>query len=539
MIDSAQAGYEKYEAHFQELGDYYLSIMNGTLLESLRKRKKSRIFFPRINAKVKRIVSSFQESYFSTDTFAKLDAPDEENADKTVALQEAVDYYSSHKMLSLFETFSPMFYYVSIFGTVVARTYWDGEKPQIDHVHLKDIRFDPSARTVNDIRFYVHDIYMTVDDIKVQQRAGIYDRTFNAEELGEEEGSNNDTKHARIKLQEVYTQNSKGKWMVSTFYDGAVVIRKDTVLNDGNPFTVGGLIPQIEQPQETDIVRVYFDSIISATIPLQNEVNVRRNQQIDAIKKHLEPQMLIPTASGINPTDAERGSRFLRIKQPTAVQILPSPNINSSAMDVQQLDHEMSENIGISAQQNGIGGTKQQTATESSILSNEGNARNQAYMRGFNETFFKRIFKRVALLVWKHGDARFFAGVSRDEEFEFVARINTGLGATNKEIQLSGIEKSFGMVSNLMQMAMAVQDVETAKQSVVAGKKLVREALPLMGIENVDEYLGEENNEQQLGNQSGTNHGISGASGVEGVASPFGGDEQPTNFGLPIGYGQQ
>ncbi len=509
MIDSAQAGYDKYEPVFTRLTDQYLSVLDGEIEESLIRRNKSHLFFPKINSKTKRIVVSFQESYFSTDTFAKVKATTdfEKDIEQAEALQKAVEYYTTTKMKSLYETFTPAFYYAPILGTVAARIYWDGDKPQIDHVLLRDLKFDPAARTVDDIRYYVHDIYVTSADIKRYQRAGIYKtKGIDPETMVSEAFAEDTTIHSRIKLQEVYTQNKKGEWTVSTIYDRSITLRQDVVLQDGNPFVIGGLIPQIERPlEDTDIVRVYFDSPIGAIVPLQQELNIRKNQQIDAIRKQLDPQMLIPTMSGINPIDIERGARFLRIKNPMTVNIIPAPDPRVAGVDMEAIEFDMSENIGVSPQQNGIGSETQKTATESSILSNEGNARIQGYMRSFNETFFKPIFSRVSQLVLKYGDDRFFAGVSRDNNFEFVARINTGLGATNKEIQLAGIEKSAQMVNMQFGMAMTLGDTPTAQQALHAITMLTREALPLMGIENVDDYLGEENDELGERQSAGAN----------------------------------
>ena len=72
MIDAAQAGYDKYEPIFSQLTAQYLSKMDGDIEDSLVKRSKSHIFFPKINSKTKRIVVSFQESYLTTDSFAKI-----------------------------------------------------------------------------------------------------------------------------------------------------------------------------------------------------------------------------------------------------------------------------------------------------------------------------------------------------------------------------------------------------------------------------------------------------------------------------------
>ncbi|WP_345985275.1 hypothetical protein WCX49_11775 [Sulfurimonas sp. HSL-1656] len=534
MIDAAENGYEYYEPLFQELSDYYLSQMNPELYEELRKKNKSRLFFPRINSKVKRIVSSFQEAYFSTDTFAKLHADDDENAEKVQMLQKALDHYTQKRMTPLFVTFAPTFYAAPIFGTVIARVYWGKGKPVIENVHIRDIKFDPSARTVEDIRFYVHDIYLTVDDIKSYQQKGVYRRDIDAEEMVKDDREFITNSHSRIKLQEVYTINAKGEWTVSTFYDKSYALRKGVVLKDGNPFIVGFLVPQIEQPIDENIVRVYGDPAIAPIVALQNELNIRRNQQIDAVKKQLDPQFLLPSNAKVNPLDIEKGARFIRTTATGNAPIIPvpAPNISSSSYDVENIDRDMSENFGVSAQQNGIGTDTKQTATESSILSNEGNARMQAYMRSFNETFFKLIFKRTARLVWKYGDPRFFPGVSRTEQFEFVARINTGLGATNKEVQLAGIERSAGMVSRLFEMAMATQNVEEAGRAYNAMKKLTRDALPIMGIEDTDEYLGEEDNEPELGQ----NHGAGGADAIGWVGHPGGGTSGEAGNPLQIGY---
>jgi hypothetical protein len=540
MIYAAPSVYDKYEPMFSTLIDQYLSRMDTQITESLVKRNKSHIFFPKINSKTKRIVVAFQEAYFSSDKFAKIKATDdrEESIELAAKLNDAVEYYTTSKMKSLYETFTLSFYYAPILGTVVSRVFWDGEKPVIENLSIKDIRFDPSARTPDDIRYYVHDIYLTEDDIKRYQRSGVYRRDVDPSSMVNDSFGEDYTIHNRIKLQEVYTQNAKDQWTVSTFYESSIVLRQDVILEDGHPFIVGGIIPQIENPiDDHNIVRVYFDSPIAAIVPLQQELNIRKNQQIDAIKRQLEPQMLLPTMSGLNPIDIERGARFLRIKDPQNVNILPAPDPRVAGVDMESLEYNMSENIGISAQQNGVSVGTQKTATESSIISNEGNARLQGFMRSFNETYFKPIFTRVSRLVLKYGDNRFFAGVSRDIDFEFVANINTGLGATNKEIQLMGIEKSFGMFNGLFAMAMQLQDAETAKESMDASRELIKEALPLMGIEDTENYLKDKNNER-LG-QSAASTGPAIPPELSGMEDNPAGIEQYEGNSIQPGFEQQ
>jgi len=529
MITSAQSGYDRYRDVFSNMMDMYLLRLDDATVRSLKLRGKSSLYFPIVNAKCKRITNAFQEAYFSNNDFAKVSAEGEEHAKKVEAIQRSTDYYINNKM-PFFEVMQEAFTYVPFMGTTVVKSYWAGDKPHIEHKNLKDVRFDPSAKSWADVRFIVEDIYLTRDDVKRLQRQGIYQRTFKADELATNTNDHNASdKFARIKLQEVYTKMGN-EWKVSTLYDEAIVLRQDVKLADGQPFSRGILVSQVEDENETDAVLAYGEPSIAASVGLQAEANIRRNQQIDAVKRLLEPKLIVGNQSGINPNDLSHPTKPVRAKDPMGVNVLPAPQIRAADFDNQQLQQDMSENIGVSAQQNGVGAKTKQTATESSIISNEGNSRLQSYIRSLNETLIEDVMTRIAKLVWKYGDTRFFMGIDRREDFEFIAKVNTGLGATNKEIQMNGMSQAYQMVGGLAQMAAGVQDMETVSECVQASRQLIREMFPLLGIEDVDNYFKEKANGQLGTRETGTGTGADGGyipTGVEGFTGMVNPQQSP------------
>lgn len=539
LISTAQRGYDKYKPIFAELTDTYHLKLDSKTKKSLTARGKSSIYVPIINSKVKRIVNSFQEAYFSNDQFCKINSIQDKNIKTAQAIQEATDFYINHK-IKLYEIMQQVFTYAPLLGTVATRSYWTVDTPKIEFISLRDIKFDPTARSFNDCRFIVHDVYLTKDEINSLIKAKVLKGNIN--DIQSNVSQQNDTKFARIKLQDVYFIENN-QWRVSTVYNDTILLRDSILLEDGQPFTVGILQPQIENDSDSDAVLLYGDPAITASLNLQVEANIRRNQQIDAINRLLTPKVIIGNNSGINPLDILHPTKAVSANNVTDVNVLPQPQLQPAIFDLKEIEQNISENIGVSPQANGVSPARNMTATESSIVSNEGNMRLQSYIRSLNETLIEPLMERLSKLVYKYGEASFFVGLNRSDRFEFIAKVNTGLGATNKEIQTNGINQAIGAVGQLAGLAGQIQDGETLKECGNAMRRLVRELLPLYGIADVDNYFKERNNEyDELGerttNQSETNSDI-GISGVTGMEDISGGAGEAQNTLLPNNSGGQ
>lgn len=492
MKTEAMNGYSNYEKYIKQLLDAYLLRMNPDQYKWLEDRAKSRIYFPKINAKGKRITDSLTETYFNNDTFAKLGEYINTDPKVIEKWQKAIDHYT--EMLNLYKIFHPLFLKAPYMPLSVVKVYWNYKLCAIDEINLDDFFADPNAETSDDVRFLVNRIRMTKGDMRKLQRDGVYDKAPNLSELIQE------TKpYERFELYDIYYRTPDG-WELSTIYNDTTIFRDKVKLQDGQPFVFGYMLPQVKDLNEDTYVAIYGEAPLASMIPLQEELNTTRNQIIDAMKQQLSPKIVMPKSAGVTRIDLETPGKPIFTTTPASgLTIVTPPNIQAAQLNLQLIDNEASEVTGVSPQLNGISPQRKETATQASIMANEGSVRVQGYVRTLNETFFEPIFERLAMLVWKYGDDSFFYGIDRTHIPSFKVSLNTGIGALNKEVQKQGLLEANQMISQQTQAYLAIGDTNNAKRMIGASEKVVREVLPLFGIKNIDDYLGKEVNEINTG----------------------------------------
>ncbi|ENT7354697.1 hypothetical protein ACFF5X_001857, partial [Campylobacter jejuni] len=105
LISESKSGYENYKPHFKELQDAYL--LENKVMQKLRKRNKSSIYIPKINAKVKYLITSLNDVYFNSERMADIETYI--NSDDTIIelWQNAIDFYSGK--INMFNIFQPLF----------------------------------------------------------------------------------------------------------------------------------------------------------------------------------------------------------------------------------------------------------------------------------------------------------------------------------------------------------------------------------------------------------------------------------------------
>jgi hypothetical protein len=494
LISYANQGFSAYEKVFLDLEKAYFAEWDEKTLDYLKERNKSNIYFPKAQAKCKRVSDSLNKAYFANDKFVSIDC-DKHSKEATALEKECRNILINNR--SFFEAMQQVFYSTPYLGTGVIRSHWNSEKDTVEFqsIHLKDFRFDPDAQSRQDSKYYTHSIYLTIEDIKKLQRSSHFNRAIKIEELVSEDEAQ---QYTRVKLTEIYTKVNN-QWKVSTVYEDVYFLRQDVLLNDGSPFDWGGLIPQMQKLNDENYVSQYFEPIIASILPIQQEFNIRKNQTIDAIKQQLNPRLITPISTGINPLDLEKPTGHIKARSTTGVIPMVTADPRIASFDIQILDHDMSENTGVSPMMNGVSNDKSKTATEKGIEHSEGSLKLEIYIRTFNESFFEPLMTRVAKLVWKYSNSDVFDGLNRDVDFEeFNIRINTGLGVTNDVIKAQQHEMNFAGLGQLFQMAMATQNLDEAKRIYEGAKKLQKERMSLSGIKNADEYLGEDKDEREL-----------------------------------------
>lgn len=467
LISAAKDGFERYKGIFERVQNDFLCKLDDKTQQRLKKHEKSALFIPITASKVRRILASFQEAYFANDSIVHIHQSLEGSAPaETISeLQRAFDYYMKNKTKPFFTLTRNMLGAI-LCGTPIAKVYWSKDKPIIENVSVFDCWLDPQAEDARDIKYLVHNLKMARADIVALKKQGIfgYDVGFGYDEQP----------YKREKIQEVYYLQN-GSWNVATFIEQNKI--RDVVLQDGLPFVVGALLPQIFNDTE-EAVRVYGDSPTSILLPLQREINIRRNQQIDAIALYLNPRILVESGSLIDPNQIIKGAgQIIQCERLEGAKFMPMPPIQESIFDVNRLDTEAQEALGVTSYNSGVDNNNtllNSTATGVSILSSEANTRINALIRAYNETFVEPLMTRIAMLIYKY-DPLFMGNFALRAPIEVLASINTGIGATNPQTQINNLDKAFAMF------------LQT--QNLQGANAVIDEMLPILGIKNKEKFL--------------------------------------------------
>ncbi|MBR8466186.1 phage head-tail adapter protein [Campylobacter sp. faydin G-140] len=316
----AYEGFMCYKPMLDKLNSAYLLALDEDKALSLKERGKANLFIPKLNAKTKRITDGLSETYFNTDEFAKLECYINSEQKVIDKWQEAINYYTD--MIKLYKVFMPIFQKIPFLGTAVAKIYWRSGLLVIEEVELDDVYFDPNAKDHDDIRYIVNRINLSYGDLKELSKQGIFSKEAVSEIV-----SNEAFIYERLSVYDIYEQDTNSQWKVSTINESGAVLRADIKLKDGCPFIIGYMLPQVRAYDESTFVVAYGEPPLASILPLQDEMNFARNAMIDGINRLLNPKLLVPLNANVSRKDLESmGPTY--ISQPTAVQIMPPPNVS-------------------------------------------------------------------------------------------------------------------------------------------------------------------------------------------------------------------
>jgi len=531
LISEAEKGYDLYRSSFEELEAGYLNNLHPTLLKSLKSRRKSHITPQVIKAKVRKVMISVMKTYFENDEFAKLipEYTTKEGFAEVEKLQKALDNWTT-KRINLYTRFKPSVIDGLVYGTPIIKIYWSGKHLAVNRVKIKNLHLDPNATSVFDIQYCVERVYSTVGKLKAQ-----FGRKFKWKNyIGQADGrggakvSTIDIGDAsRVEIRDVYRFQG-GRWLVSTVLPDGTFIRTDEVLKDGLPFIIGNIDPQFVGINENNSVEAYGASFIESMIPLQEEYTITRNQQIDAIDKTFNPQYMATKTSGLNESDLASGRKKVLVSNLGEVEQVPIPRVDPSIFHTDRLDSELQEVSGVTKASQGIvdNGSKYQTATGMSILSEEGNVVVGDIIRALNESFFEPAIRRMVRLIYKYDETPLLYDVDRKKNIKFFVSINAGVGAVNKEVLLNNITQAEGSAIQNGGFALQLQDMEGAKMYSDVLKELYVEKLKALGLKNIiPKFKGELDEQRGTGITDGTD-GTDGLIPTNDANTPTGNEEQ-------------
>jgi len=507
-FEEARKGYEYIKGDLIVLEYGYLNKIPDEKLKELRKRGKSTLAPKKIFAKIRRIVISIMKTYFENDEFAKLlPIYDNDYARQQVQILQKVFDFWINKKINLYTRLRPIVKDGLVYGTGCAKVFWrNGLK--IERVNLHDIWVDPNAENIFDIQYVVNRVYTTIATLKKQfGNKKIFRNLIGATiENDEPRFSDADLGDAsRIEVYDIYTLEN-GKWYVSTMLPTYQFIRVKEELKDGLPFVFGIAETQFVCTGEM-AVRALGYPIVDLMIPLQEQYTITINQQFDAIDKQLNPQFLATKQAGISENTLRSNKKLLQVTDLNNIRELPQPNINQSLLATDKVELDMQEVSGITKLSQGIIDKHQNTtATGMTILTQEANEVIADIIRSFNESFFEPLIRRMVRLIYKYDDNPMLYGLNRSQNIEFKVKINTGVGATNREVQLQAITTAEQTAMQNLQIAMQMQDLQSAKVYRDVLNKLYLEKLAVIGLKNIqNDMKGELDNERNDNDGTGAN----------------------------------
>lgn len=527
LIDESKKGYDLYRNSFYELEQGYLNNLSPEVLKSLKSRRKSHIAPKIIKAKVRKVMISVMKTYFENDEFAKL-VPEYSTAEgweDVEKLQKALDNWTT-KRINLYTRFKPSVIDGLVYGTPIIKIYWSGKHLAVTRVKIKDLYIDPNATNVFDIQYCVHRVFSTVGKLRAQFGRKFKWKNYIGQTDDMGKVSTTDIGDAsRVEVHDVY-RFQNGKWLVSTVLPDQTFIRTDVPLKDGLPFIIGNIDPQFVGINEPNAVEAYGASFIESMIPLQEEYTITRNQQIDAIDKTFNPQYMATKTSGLNENDLASGRKKVLVSQLGEVEQVQIPRIDPSIFHTDRIDSEIQEVSGVTKASQGLtdSGSKYQTATGMSILSEEGNVVVGDIIRALNESFFEPAIRRMVRLIYKYDETPLLYEVDRMKDVKFFVSINAGVGAVNGEILLNNITQAEGSAMQNAKTHMEMQDIEGAKRYLATLDKLFEEKLKALRLKNIIPTLKGETDGDDTGLISeAVATGIAGLGEQQGLPNPANG----------------
>ena len=493
LRDEAIKGYEKVKKDFESLEKGYLAFIDDSKKMDLRKRNKSAVEHKIIFAKVRKIASDIMKTYYANGNLADIEVVG--NPKLTEILQDEFDDLANQK-LNMFQKVFENIIQMLVYGTSIIKVYWSKKdnEVKISPKRISEVLFDPNAKNHFDCKYFVDRFYMSVGDLKtLYPNSGVdFSSLSNGSDTTMQKNQANDLgDYYRVRIYEVY-RKIDDSWYLSTLI-GDTFLRVDEKLESGQPFCFGIPYPQFIGINEVDAVESYGASYIEPMIPIQRQLIVTRNQQMDAVHRQLNPRFLSTRDSGLRDDDLLDNSPKVKVSNLQGIQQLPTPSINQSIFDTNKLDEELQEVGGLPKLNQGITGANDpRNATGMNIVSESGNSVINTIITSYNESFFEPFVKRVITLIYKYKKSEKFVGIERDKDFALKVTINAGVGVMSREIKLNNIGAAKQSLLTMIKMFLDNGITNKAEQYIEALERLTKDELKAMGQKNVDDLFSDE-----------------------------------------------
>lgn len=391
--------YEKidtiYKKKWQEYERMYNSIHSDEFLKSAKEQDRNALFIPLTYSTVNIANSIFANAFFSASNPIEITRIGESDKQKRDELTRVVEYYL--KKAKPYFSLNLAFLSACIYGTGAVKLSWQDNMPKTSLVPLSDMAFDTEALGIDDTHYICHRFTQTLGQIQEKIQNGFYE----IQEKDRSKFENAENEFKRKTIQEIYKKTTDG-YIVKSYCD-EVLLR--TAKFRKNPLHFGIILPKlpcIDRAKRENEIGAIGDSLVRIIKPLNDELNLKRNQRMDMIEKYINPEVYVPESCGVDPDDALRVGGYKHCD--TASGILFAPQGIGAAEfvnDVQMLHRDIEDASSINGilRGNTTASDRRSQAALATVNANSG-SRLEAMIKLINETLFEKWAKDFVRLVY-------------------------------------------------------------------------------------------------------------------------------------------
>lgn len=444
-----------YKSKWVEFERMYNSTHSKAFLKMTKESDRNAIFIPLTYSTVNIANSIFTNAFFANGNPIELTNVGENDKQKRDELTQIVEYY--YKKAKPYTELSRAFLSACIYGNGAVKLFWEDDKPKTTMIPSSDVAFDFEAININDIKYVAHKFTQTLQEISEKLTSGFYE--CEEHRYIDIKSQADNQPYERKDIYEIY-KKQKDNYEVKTYFDG-ILLR--TVEFKKCPIKYGILLqklPSIDKDKRENEIAAIGESLVGIIKPLNEELNVKRNQRMDLIERHINPELFVPDSAGLDPDDALRNGGIKRCDDASGIK----PGINGvGAVEFSQDVAMLQKDIEDASSINGImrGNTNASDRRSQAALATvnaNSSTRLEAMVKLINETLFEHWAKDFVRLCYINApDELILKILERDthslgvqgfrEELDMDININFGANL-NKEQKIQHLISIIQMVGS-------------------------------------------------------------------------------------------
>ena len=466
----------------------YNSEHTQEFLQAAKDQDRNAVFIPLTYSTINIADSIFASAFFSQGNPVELTKVGKSDETKRSELQRVVDYFYNNA--KPYMELSKSFLSAGIYGLGAVKVYWDDvkKKPTTDMIPVTELSFDIDAISADDNKYIGYKFMQTLDDIHEKFESGFYsceddyDRTNLLEEY-----SNNPYK--RLLIREMYEQKAEG-YLVKTFCND--VCLRETMFKRC-PIKYGYLLnklPSVNPSMRYIEVAAVGDSLVRVIKPLNEELNIKRNQRMDLIEKHINPDVYIPESCGVDEDDLLKNGGIKSCDTTAGIFYAPITGASEFTNDVMMLKNDIEDASSVNGIMRGTTtASDRRSGSALASISASSSPRLEGMIKLINETLFEDWARDFVRLCYINADDELVLEILEQEEHSL------GIKGMRPELDID-IQVNFG--ANINKQA-KINDLVSIVQMIGANPQpnpqligLLKQIIKLTLGENADadEILG-------------------------------------------------